>query len=404
MISYFKNISFDKFINYLIIGYAFSLPTTIVGIVFFQHMLILAFLFRGDFSSAYQELKKSKVMVVLFLFIFFSLLSVLWSEDKTFALLYVKKYYHFLSIPIMYLYFNPKYIKHVFYSFLLAMLLSQVFSYGIFFEIMQYNNVLPSDPSPFMNHSDYSMFLAFTAVYLLNKIFFTHHKWHRVFYILFFITTTSNLFLNSGRTGQFIFVAALFVILFLNIKHKLKAGVIAIILAVGITTIAYNTSPVFQSRGTQAYNDITQTFVDNNYTDSFGIRVSLWIIGANVFSDNLLLGTGINKDASYIKHYAEKYNIERYKNHSGFMDYHSMYVQHAAQLGIVGLTLVIFLMYSIFTIKFKYPLFRNICLAFATTIFIYSIVGNVLHTIMPMTFFAFFVGLLTTISKHEYKD
>lgn len=396
--------SFDKFINYLIIGYAFTIPTTIAGIVFFQHMLILAFLFRGNFASAYQELKQSKIMIALFLFILLSLISVLWSEDKMYALLYVKKYYHFLSIPIVYVYFNPKYIKPVFYSFLLGMVLSEIISYGVFFEIINLDTMLSNTPNPFMNYSDYSMFLAFTAVYLLNKIFFTHNNRHKVLYVLLFIATTSNLFITNGRTGQFIFVAALFLILFLNIKHKLKAGVIAIILSVGITTIAYNTSPVFKSRGTQAYNDITQTFINENYTDSFGIRVSLWIIGADVFSDNLLLGTGINKDALYIKRYAEKHNIENYKNHSGFMDYHNMYVQHAAQLGILGLVLVIFLMYSIFTIKFKYPLFRNVCLAFSTTILIYSVVGNPLHTIIPMSFFAFFVGLLTAISKHEYKD
>ena len=396
--------SFDKFINYLIIGFAFSLPTTIVGIVFFQHMMILAFLFRGNFSSAFQELKQSKVMLALFLFLLLSLISVLWSEDKTFALLYVKKYYHFLTIPIMYIYFNPKYIKHAFNGFLLGMLLSEIFSYGIFFEIIQYNNVSPHDPSPFMNHSDYSMFLAFTAMILLNRIFFTHHKWHKVFYVLYFLTTTSNLFLNGGRTGQFIFVAALFVILFLNIKDKMKAGVIATILSLAILTLAYNTSPVFNARGTQAYNDITQTFADSNYNDSFGIRVSLWIIGANVFKEHLLLGTGIGDEATGMQRYVEKYNIEKYKNYKGFMDYHSMYIQYAAQLGIPGLALVIFLMYTIFTIKFKYPLFRNICLAFATTIFIYSIVGNILHTIAPMTFFAFFVGLLTAISRHEQKN
>ena len=397
--------SFDRFINYLIIGYAFSIPITKAGTVFFEHMMILSFLYKGGFSLAYREIMKSTVIKVLGIFILLSLLSVIWSDDKIFALLYVKKYYHFLSIPIIYLYFNPKYLKAVFNSFLLAMLISEIFSYGIFFEIIHYKNILPDDPSPFMNHSDYSMFLAFTAVILLNRAFFTHHKWHRIFYIFYFLTTTSNLFLNGGRTGQFIFVAAVFLIIFLNIKHKVKAGIVALILTIGIVTIAYNASPVFNTRGAQAYHDITQTFIDKNYAGSFGIRVSLWILGANIFSDNILLGTGIGDESNGMQKYVEKYNIERYKSHtSGFIDYHSMYVQYAAQLGILGLILVIFLMYSIFTIKFKYSLFRNICLAFATTILIYSIVGNPLHTIVPMSFFAFFVGLLIAISKHELKS
>lgn len=404
MIKQLNNISFDQVINYLIIGLAFSLPISNAGIVFFHHAIILAFLFKGDFRSAFQELKQSKVMVVLFLFIALSLLSVIWSDDKTFALLYVKKYYHFLSIPIMYLYFNPKYIKNIFYGFLSGMLLSEIIFYGVLFEVHQHINVFPENLGQFMNYSDYSMFLSFAAIIALNQMFFTPNKWHWTFYLFFFLITTSTLFLNGGRTGQFIFIATLFIIVFLNIKHRLKAASIATILSIGIITIAYNTSPVFKDRGTQAYNDITQTFAHKNYTDSFGIRVSLWIIGANVFSDNLFLGTGINEKVQEVKFYAKKYNIKNYINHSGFMDYHNMYIHYAVQLGIIGLVLVFLLIYSIFTIKFNNPYFRNICIAFAASIFIYSIVGNPLHTIVPMSFFAFFAGLLSAISKHELRN
>ena len=402
--SYFENMSFDRFINYLIIGYAFSLPTTKAGTVFFEHMMILSFLYKGNFSFVYQEIMKSTVIKVLGLFILLSLLSVIWSDDKVFALLYIKKYYHFLSIPIIYLYFNPKYLKSVFNSFLLAMLISEIFSYGIFFEIIHYNNISPSNPSPFMDHIEYSVFLAFTAMVLLNKAFFSHHYRHRIFYTLYFLTTTSSLFLNGGRTGQFIFIAALFLIMFLNIKHKIKAGVIALILSIGIVTIAYNTSPVFNARGTQAYNDITQTLIDKNYTGSFGHRVSFWILGANIFSNNILIGTGIGDETHGMQEHAEKHHIKRYQKYKGFMDYHSTYIQHAVQLGILGLILIIYLIYSIFVIKFKNPLYRNICISFGTTILMYSITANILHTIVPMTFFAFYTGLLIAISKHELKD
>ena len=408
MNSYFKNITFDKVINYLIIGLAFSLPITKAGIVFFQHAIILAFLFRGDFSSAFQELKQSKVIVVLFLFILLSMLSIIWSSDKTFALLYVKKYYHFLSVPIIYLYFNPKYIKHTFNAFLTAMLISQVFSYGIFFGIIDYNNVLPDDPSPFMNHSDYSMYLSFTAIILLSRMFFTHDKWRKLFYIMFFLTTTSNLFLTGGRTGQLIFVVSLFIIIFLNIKHKIKAAIIAVTLCAGIVILATNVSPFFKERATQAYNDISQTFINKDYSGSFGRRVSLWIIGTNVFSNNILMGTGIGDEANGMQRYIEKYKLSKehtstYTNNKGFIDYHSMYVQHAAQLGIFGLLVVTYLMYSLFIIKFRSRMYRNICIGFAISIFIYSIVGNLLHTIVPMSFFAFFVGLLSAISRYEQK-
>ena len=397
-----KNISFDKFMNYLIIGYAFVLPITIVGIVFFTHIIILAFLVKGNYKELYSEAKKSKVIIAFFLLIALSLVAVIWSSDKIFALLYIKKYYHFLIIPIIYLTLNPKYINHIFTAFLSSIFISQIFSFGIFFELIQYNNVLPSDPSPFMNHSDYSLYLAFASMILLNRLFFTSENKHKVFYVLYFITTVSNLFIVGGRTGQIIFVAALFVVLFLNIKNKIKAITIATVLSVGIVTIAYNTSPVFKTRGGAAYNDITNTITNNNYSQSFGIRVSLWIIGAKVFSNNMLLGTGIGDENTGIEKDAEKYNVSRYMNYKEFIDYHSMYMQHAVQLGILGLLLMFYLIYSIFTIKFKLPQYRNLSMAFAISIFIYSLVGNVLHTIMPMAFFAFFIAVLIAISRSEH--
>ena len=388
--------------NYLIIGYAFVLPITIVGIVFFTHMIILAFLVKGNYKELYSEAKKSNVIIAFFLLIALSLVAVIWSSDKIFALLYIKKYYHFLIIPIIYLTLNPKYINHIFTAFLSSIFISQIFSFGIFFELIQYNNVPASDPSPFMNHSDYSLYLAFASMILLNRLFFTSENKYKTFYILYFISTISNLFIVGGRTGQIIFVAALFVVLFLNIKNKIKAITIATVLSVGIVTIAYNTSPVFKTRGGAAYNDITNTITNNNYSQSFGIRVSLWIIGAKVFSNNMLLGTGIGDENTGIEKDAEKYNVSRYMNYKEFIDYHSMYMQHAVQLGILGLLLMFYLIYSIFTIKFKLPQYRNLSMAFAISIFIYSLVGNVLHTIMPMAFFAFFIAVLIAISRTEH--
>ena len=128
-------------------------------------------------------------------------------------------------------------------------------------------------------------------------------------------------------------------------------------------------------------------------------------MGANVFRNNLLLGTGIGDEKTGMQKYAAKYNITRYQGlpDKGHVDYHSMYIQHAVQLGIPGLILIIYLVYSIFTIKFKSHFYRNINIAFATSILISSIVGNLLHTLFPMVFFAFFVAILSAISNSKCK-
>ena len=401
-----KHITFDKYINYLIIGLAFTLPTTIAGIVFFGHLIIISFLLKGNFSSALTELKKSKIIVILFLFLSLSLISTLWSSDKIFAFEYIKRYWYLLTIPVIYLHFNPKYTSHVFTSFLLGMLFSEILSYSIFFELIHFNNIPSNDPSPFMNHSIYSIFLAFSSIILLNRIFFVNHPNHKIFYSLYFLTTTSNLFLNGGRTGQIIFIISLFIIIFLNFKSKSKAIIFASAMSISILTIAYNVSPIFKERGELAYNDITQTFTDDDYSRSFGIRMSLWIMGANVFSENPLLGTGIGDEKTGMQKYADKYKITRYMGlpDKGYIDYHSMYVQYAVQLGIAGLILITSLIYHLFTVKFKSRIYRNLNFAFATSILITSTVSNILDTIFPMIFFTFFAAILSAISKSERSD
>lgn len=401
-----KNLSFDKYFQYLIIGYAFVIPITIAGIVLFEHLIIFSFIigyFKGHIKVQFSELKESKVIITLGLFLLLSLISVIWSDDKIFALLYIKKYYRFLLIPIIYLAFNTKYIKPVFTSFLLGMLISETFSYLIFFEIIHYNNIPANDPSPFMNHSDYSIYLAFTSMILLNRIFFVHENKIKIFYFLYFLTTTSNLFLNGGRTGQIVFIVSIFVILYLNIHNKVKGGMIAALLVIGILSTAYTVSPVFKYRGLLAYNDIINTIKKDDYSQSFGIRVSLWIMGLDVFKDNFFLGTGIGDEKTGMQQYANKHKITRYQNlpDKGFIDYHSMYIQHAVQLGILGLLSMLYLVYSLFVIKIKSTLYKNISVVFATAILTSSIVSNLLHTIFPMVFFAFFIALITALSKSE---
>ena len=411
-----KNISFDKYINYLIIALAFCLPITKAGTVFFSHLIILSFLIhistKRNFGSVLSELKKSHVIIGFGLFLLVSMLSIIWSSDKIFALLYIKKYYHFLTIPIIYLYFNTKYISHVFTSFLLAMLLSEVLSYSIFFEVFNPQNAPPNifnvtaspqNPSPFMNHSNYSLYLSFAVMILLNRIFFIHNLKHKIIYILFFIASVSNLFINGGRTGQIIFVITLFVILILNIKHKLFSIAFSFVLAITILTTAYNVSPVFHERGTLAYYDIKGALFENNYSGSFGQRLSLWVMGANVFKDNPILGVGIGDERTGMQQYAQKYNFSKYKNlpDEGYIDYHGIYIHHAVQLGILGPIILLYIMYSIFVIKFKSIIYRNLNIAFATSVFIFSIVNNITHSMFPMALFAFFTAVFIAISRTE---
>ena len=199
MNNYFKNINisrtfYNNYINYFIILYAFCLPISRAGISLSIVLIFLFWILEADFKRKYFEIKNNYFILAIFIFILYSFIAVLWSSDKIFALEYVKKYYHFLIIPIIFTSLKKEYIDKVFSAFLLGMLISEITSYGIFFELWIKEGVSPNDPSPFMDHSNYSTYLAFTVFILMYKIIYTDDfKW-KIAYSIFFLFSTSNLF------------------------------------------------------------------------------------------------------------------------------------------------------------------------------------------------------------------
>lgn len=398
----FEIIDYNKFINYFIVLYSFCLPISKAGTTFSAICLILLWFIESNFKVKISLIKSNKFMIVLGLFLLLSFLSIFWSSDTFFTFDYIRKYWHFLIIPIIYTSLNKSYINHVFSAFLLGMFISEIVSYGIFFEIWTKDGVHPHDPSPFMDHTNYSIYLAFTVFILMHRIIFEPLiKW-KIMYGVFMLFSMSNMLVNGGRTGQVAFFVTLFIVAFLNIKNKLTAIFGSIVFVFIVFTSAYNLSPVFHDRINYAFHDIEKMIKDKDFTNSFSIRVSLWIIGTEQFLDNFLIGTGIGDEAVDIQKYVKKYNFIYYDNfQDNYIDYHNAYVQYSVQLGIFGLILFILLFLNLLKLKFKSIIYRNLNITFISLYLLLSTVGLSLHIMASMTLFALFSGLFNAISRFE---
>ena len=398
----FEIIDYNKFINYFIVLYSFCLPISKAGTTFSAICLILLWFIESNFKVKISLIKSNKFMIVLGTFLLLSFLSIFWSSDTSFAVDYIRKYWHFLIIPIIYTSLNKSYINHVFSAFLLGMFISEIVSYGIFFEFWTKEGVSPNDPSPFMDHTNYSIYLAFTVFILMHRILFEPLiKW-KIMYGVFMLFSMSNMLVNGGRTGQVAFFVTLFIVAFLNIKNKLIAIFGSIIFVFIVFTSAYNTSPVFNDRINYAFHDIEKMIKDKDFTNSFSIRVSLWIIGTEQFLDNFLIGTGIGDEDVDIQIYVKKYNFIYYDNfQDNYIDYHNAYVQYSVQLGIFGLILFILLFLNLLKLKFKSIIYRNLNITFISLYLLLSTVGLSLHIMASMTLFALFSGLFNAISRFE---
>ena len=395
---------YEDYINYLILLYAFCLPISRAGVSLSVILIFLFWIFQANFKRKFYEIKQNYFILLIFIFIIYSFIAILWSSDKIFAIEYVKKYYHFLIIPIIFTSLKKEYIDKVFSAFLLGMLISEITSYGIFFELWTKEGVSPNDPSPFMDHTNYSTYLAFTVFILMHKIIHTDDLKWKLAYSIFFLFSTSNLFLNGGRTGQFSFLIALCLIGFLNFKNKLKAVVLFISLGTTIFVSAYNLSPVFKDRFDYFLHDVEVMINEKDFSNSFSLRVALWISGLEASKHNLIFGSGIGDERENANYILQKFNIsnDNFKQDTeNSIDFHNMYVQYIVQLGIVGLIVILLIFYLFFKLDIRDKVYRNLLIIFLILYFCHSMLGNSFHINQSMVLFALFSSIFITIYKYQ---
>ena len=397
---------FYHYINYALIGYAFFLPFSKAGVNLFETIALLLWIVSADWKNRVELYKQNLFLMVFVAFLAFSIVSILWADDVVFAIKYVLKYRHFLILFVIYSALKEKFIGHIFSAFLLGMFISELVSYGIFFELIHYKNILPTDPSPFMSHTDYSIYLSFASMILLTRILHTEEFKSRLVYITFFLTVTTNLFVNGGRTGQITFIILVFVNFLHFFKNKIKAFFIASSLLIVIFGLAYNFSPNFQQRFIQAEKGISDMIYKDTYTsDGFSQRVAVWILGVDKMKDNLLLGTGIGSDMKNMKYYAQKRGFDADMfNENVFGDHHNVFLTESIQLGLFGLVLMLMIFYSLMKLKFQTYSYKILNMTFVTAFFLWSFGGMTFHTMNPMIFFSLFAGVFNKISNIEMKE
>ncbi|MDA7818357.1 O-antigen ligase family protein [Sulfurimonas sp.] len=392
--------SLNNYINYIFLLYAFLLPLSRGAITILTALLFILWLFTENFKEKVKFLKSNKTVVYLTSFVLFSLLSLLWTDNVSSGLYYVRKYWYFLPIFVIATNVEKKFIYQGISAFLLGMLISEIISYGIFFELWTTRHSSVSDPTPFMSHVQYSMFLSFTSLILLNRFFFEEQLKWKIFYFLYFLTVTSNLFLNGGRTGHVAFAVSIFIVGFLNIKNKILAFFSMLILVVSIFYAAYNINPGFKNR---IHSSIMETQIINSkgsFCGSFGKRLGSWIIAVQIFLDNPILGTGATCEMSHLQEYINQRHLDM-NCVKDMPSYHNNIMQTIADFGIIGLFLYLMIFYYLFKLKIKDKQYFNMLIIFISIYTISSMFETMFHSQFGEAFLALFIGIFIAKSRLE---
>ncbi|MDX3960292.1 O-antigen ligase family protein, partial [Aliarcobacter skirrowii] len=196
----------------------------------------------------------------------------------------------------------------------------------------------------------------------------------------------------------------LFIFGFLNIKNRLKAFVSIFIVGIIILVTSYNISPVFKDRFNYFLHDINSMIHKDDYSNSFSLRVALWMTGLEASKENILFGTGIGDEIINAENGINRFNIPPIFGSSdttNYIDYHSSFIQYLVQLGIVGLIIFILIFYFLVRIKIKNKVYSNLLYIFVVLYILQSTIGLTFHIQKSMIFFTLFTSIFLVISKYE---
>jgi O-antigen ligase len=346
--------SYEKSYFYLLVLLAISIPLSRAGISLAILSLMLLWVIEGNYKSKYATIKAIPFFQTTFLFFSFMTLSLLWSANIEEGLHYMRLYSYWFIIVIIVTSLNEKYIPYIINAFILAMFVSEILTYGVYFEFWSIKGATRAEPTIFMTHINYSVLLAVTVVLLLNRIFMHQStKQVKALSSFFLFMVLGNLLISNGRAGLLALIVSLSVLFLVHFRHSIKKLLLTFTALIGILVIAFYSVDNFNHRVKATVNDLT-SFSDKHYQSSIGIRLSYWPVTKDIFLENPIMGVGIGGalTASHNEYVKNKYGFaDSVIEFTHNMHYFNIFLQTLAQMGIIGLTLIIMLFYKLLVLK-----------------------------------------------------
>ena len=348
-----KYSNLDQIYQYLLIALAFVFPLTVAGGNLIIGIIVLTWLLSGNYKTKFNQIISNKLAVLSILFFSLHVLGLLWTDDLKWGLTIVKKMSDFLFLlPILLTITKKEYIKYYISAFILAMTLTEILSYLVWFEVIDpLHKATVGNPTPTMSHISYNPFLTFGIFLIAHEILFNKHlsKLYKYVYVFFMVTMSINMFITGGRAGQVMYFVMLGILIFqyYGRGRKVRATIISLIIISSIFLGAYNSSSIFQHRMNEAVKNISIYNTDRNKNTSVGQRITYTINSLEIIKNNLFFGVGTGD-------FPSEYNKIHAKNTpevNTTVNPHNMYILVAVQLGLFGLLGMLLIFYQ--QIKFS---------------------------------------------------
>ena len=253
-------------------------------------------------------------------------------------------------LPILFTIVKKYHIGYYTSAFLLAISVSEIASYLVWFEIVEpfkYASVL--NPTPFMSHISYNPILAFAIYLVTHQLFFNKKLSNLVFslYGFFAVSMTVNMFITGGRAGQVAFFVILTILIFQFFKKQRIKSIITILIVIpGIFFTSYFSSDLFQKRVNSAYYEAV--YLSKSIDSSVGLRINYAINSWQIIKENPIIGVGTG---DFPNEYLKIHQVKS-PDLSATSNPHNMYILVLVQLGLLGLASMLAIFY--YQIKYSY--------------------------------------------------
>ena len=410
-----------QLLQYSFILFAFTLPLSRGAFNFFFALSLLFWLLEGNFKYKIVAIKERKILWIFLLIALLTMLSALFSNsyhngflahgEKSILRVITTHYFLVpLIIVIMVTSIKRETLQLAISAFLLAIFISEISSYLVFFHLIDvdyfksihiiYKYSTVDNPSPFMQHIEYSVYLSIAILFMLQQLIVNKNIWIRAFILIFFISATVNLFINGGRTGQLIYILSMLTFALVYFRFSLKMMIAAVVSIATIIFIAYNFSSTFHNRAHEALMNIEQ-MQRGDFNTSWGSRAASNIVTLDYLTSSpkrFLLGAGAGDAREIYLKYAKEHFSPNYHEAIKYLAHtHNQYLEYWMDGTLFSLLL--FLAYFVLLLKLQVPKeYKPLLYAFAVAVAVAASTDVPLFRYQPAMLIMFITGYFIALS------
>ncbi len=365
-------------------------------------LIVLLWLFTVKLNDI-KYIFKQKVIIAFTLYILMHVLSLLWSEHVAEGADFISTFIRYTYIPLILLatVLNKYNLKYIISAFVIGMFINEIISYLIYFNLYQTEYSKAHHwPVGFLNHIPYSVLVAFTAILILFQAKNFKNIFIKGIYIIFFMTMTANLVISGGRTGYAAYFGSLLILLFSYYKITIKNFLELLIFPIIVFSLVFSLDDAIQTRMNASFVALEKIKDSDDYNTSFGTRIAMYPLAHDILKqpeNSFLYGAGTGDIYPEMKaSNARTQAVKKVQPHL-----HNSYLTAYVNMGISGLFLFLFLIYSVWTppLKDKEILFLKQVLVL--TIFISAFGDDMLSIKETMISFGVLYAVVLAQEKSE---